>query len=480
MGKGQIFLDTQRVSSRSSYITQRFHRGRKHPEPVVRGDRAWERGGASLYGNVIHESGRFRMWYYSRDPSPRDTGYTCYAESSDGIHWEKPELGLVSVRGSKRNNIAELHLENASVVLDARSGDPHRRYKAFGYIRHPGSNERWGTVYPRTAYYTAHSADGLVWTPDPGGPQIDLRWDEGRMAWDGPRGRYIASVKKDHPYAFHDRRSVTISVSDDAVRWSDPRLMLVPDELDDRLAQARGFAAADFYGLCFCPRDELLVGFLWVHEMWPPFHPTRTLGIFSRVHVQLAYSYDGFVWHRPTGRLAFLDVGERGAFDAGSVYTAHTAIEVGDELWIYYTGARSMHGYALDPQDWRNPRPDLTDGDLTDEMAIGLVTMKKDRFASLSCDDEGNFVVQHGPPGGHHLYLNARTGRGQVRVQVERPDGTPVPGLMFADCLPFEGDNVSAELSWRAASVVDLDPDQPIALRFGLRDADIFAYRIED
>jgi hypothetical protein len=55
-----------------------------------------------------------------------------------------------------------------------------------------------------------------------------------------------------------------------------------------------------------------------------------------------------------------------------------------------------------------------------------------------------------------------------------------VPGLMFADCLPFEGDNVSAELSWRAASVVDLDPDQPIALRFGLRDADIFAYRIED
>jgi hypothetical protein len=60
---------------------------------------------ASLYGTVLHESGRFRMWYYSRDLSPRDTGYTCYAESVDGIHWEKPELGLVEVQGSRRNNI---------------------------------------------------------------------------------------------------------------------------------------------------------------------------------------------------------------------------------------------------------------------------------------------------------------------------------------------------------------------------------------
>ena len=30
---------------------------------------------------------------------------TCYAESKDGIHWKKPELGLVEFNGSKANNI---------------------------------------------------------------------------------------------------------------------------------------------------------------------------------------------------------------------------------------------------------------------------------------------------------------------------------------------------------------------------------------
>ena len=480
MGRGQVFLDTQRISSRSSYIVQRFYQAQKRPGPILRGDRGWERRGATIYGSVLHEAGRFRMWYYSRDLSPRDTGYTCYAESDDGIHWEKPELGLVDVQGSRRNNITDLQLDNASVALDPRQPDPERRYKALGYIRYPHSNERWGTDYPRTAYYAAHSTDGLRWTPDPGGPHIDLHWDEGRMAWDAPRGRYIASVKRVHPYAFHARRSVTISTSDDAVHWSDPRLVLVPDELDDRNAQVRGFTAADFYALCFSPSTELLVGLLWVHEMWPPFHPTATTGIFSQVHVQLAYSYDGFVWHRPTGRPAFLDVGERGAFDSTGVYTANAAVEVGDELWIYYTGARNMHGYVLDPQNWKNTRPDLRDEDLLDDVAIGLATIKKDRFASLSCHDVGDFVVQHGARGGRRLRINARTGRGQVTVQVERPDGTPVPGLSFGECRPFAGDDIAAEITWRGGTLADMPPDEEIALHFALRDADIFAYTIQD
>ena len=30
---------------------------------------------------------------------------TCYAESKDGIHWTKPDLGLFEFDGSKKNNI---------------------------------------------------------------------------------------------------------------------------------------------------------------------------------------------------------------------------------------------------------------------------------------------------------------------------------------------------------------------------------------
>ena len=31
--------------------------------------------------------------------------FACYAESRDGIHWTKPELGQHEFNGSKRNNI---------------------------------------------------------------------------------------------------------------------------------------------------------------------------------------------------------------------------------------------------------------------------------------------------------------------------------------------------------------------------------------
>ena len=34
-----------------------------------------------------------------------DREWTCYAESTDGIHWEKPDLGLYEVMGTKKNNV---------------------------------------------------------------------------------------------------------------------------------------------------------------------------------------------------------------------------------------------------------------------------------------------------------------------------------------------------------------------------------------
>jgi len=50
------------------------------------------------------------MYYRgSHDPKtgtggiPAHREVTCYAESEDGIHWVKPELGLVEFNGSKAN-----------------------------------------------------------------------------------------------------------------------------------------------------------------------------------------------------------------------------------------------------------------------------------------------------------------------------------------------------------------------------------------
>jgi hypothetical protein len=85
----------------------------------------------------------------------RNTEVTCYAESDDGIHWRKPELGIYEVNGSKKNNIILAHAapvtHNFSPFIDqnpkAKAG---QKYKALGGTKKSGL----------IAYV---SADGIHW-----------------------------------------------------------------------------------------------------------------------------------------------------------------------------------------------------------------------------------------------------------------------------------------------------------------------------
>ena len=57
------------------------------------------------------------------------------ATSSDGVHWVKPSLGIVSVGGSTANNVLMSHGEgegNAGVWRDVADVNVSRRWKAFG------------------------------------------------------------------------------------------------------------------------------------------------------------------------------------------------------------------------------------------------------------------------------------------------------------------------------------------------------------
>ena len=79
--------------------------------PVLVSDRPWEaRNRVQAWGSVIREpNGLFRIWYAAffldRRPVEVDRSADCYAESSDGFHWEKPNLGVCKYRGSWDNNI---------------------------------------------------------------------------------------------------------------------------------------------------------------------------------------------------------------------------------------------------------------------------------------------------------------------------------------------------------------------------------------
>lgn len=48
------------------------------------------------------------MWYEAYDHNYRSDGdgYLCYSRSSDGVKWEKPNMGLVEYGGNTNNNRA--------------------------------------------------------------------------------------------------------------------------------------------------------------------------------------------------------------------------------------------------------------------------------------------------------------------------------------------------------------------------------------
>ncbi|MFA6946990.1 MAG: hypothetical protein WC220_13925, partial [Pedobacter sp.] len=107
----ELFLDNYLIEKFVGKAEQRMHQ----PVPkeiVLTHNEPWE-GSGSAYHSIFKDGNIYRMYYkawqltVSENMLKTDTHplWTCYAESDDGIHWRKPELGLFDFQGSKANNI---------------------------------------------------------------------------------------------------------------------------------------------------------------------------------------------------------------------------------------------------------------------------------------------------------------------------------------------------------------------------------------
>lgn len=91
-----------------------------------------------FYGSVIRTRDKFRMWYVAAGEdrldrsAPRSSPWrVAYAESQDGVHWTKPNLGLVEYNGNRNNNLVRLEPRlgtlNVKVLHDPDDPDTDRR-----------------------------------------------------------------------------------------------------------------------------------------------------------------------------------------------------------------------------------------------------------------------------------------------------------------------------------------------------------------
>ena len=152
---------------------------------------SWEKPAVLLFGAVMYdpdrEEDRFRMWYLAYTPEYNED-YTerfnkksriAYATSRDGLHWERPNLGIHEFEGSTGNNIVITERPDSTCIFyDPRAPDPERRYKA--QIRNGGHR----------AYF---SPDGIHWT-EHGRINID-GYDRSTVHWSPILEKWFATTK---------------------------------------------------------------------------------------------------------------------------------------------------------------------------------------------------------------------------------------------------------------------------------------------
>jgi hypothetical protein len=106
----ELFVD-QHLIERLDGVRLELHRPTRR-EVVFRTDAAWG-GNGSAYQSVFQDGDRFLI-YYRGGHHPNSKAYQstenswetlCVAESKDGIHWTRPELGIVEFDGSTKNNL---------------------------------------------------------------------------------------------------------------------------------------------------------------------------------------------------------------------------------------------------------------------------------------------------------------------------------------------------------------------------------------
>ena len=419
-GRRQLFLDDAMIASRRG-LKRVLNRPVKYAaNPVVRANQTpWQTFRAQLYGTVLYipEERKFKMWYLAgarfpwEQPVTKDGRLVCpnfqftgYAESTDGFHWELPELGLVDYNGSRKNNICKLATECAegvAVVYDVRDKDPARRYKAF-YWEHAVSYQG-SPVKPINGMSVAFSADGKEWTEHPDNPVIDQASDTGQQVlWDPDYdvfrgfGRFGAGGRR-----------VAMSQSVDFVHWSPSQLVLAADSQDGPGVQVYGMGTTFYEGL--------FIGLPWM------FHQNTT----EKLDVELAVSRDRRNWQRVADRGVFIPNGLPTEWDGGIIFTASQPLQVvGDTVFIFYSAVQGDHTYNV----LQHAQPGDADYEKFRQRAtasIGVATIRRDGFVSLDAGDErGVLVTRRFPwPGQRRLHINADLSGGSMVVEVVAPGG---------------------------------------------------------
>ena len=408
--------------------------------PLFSEDKPWEPRFDNLYPNVIYdeEDRLYKCWYHPfiKDDNvkevprekyssiPYDPGKArgvgvCYAFSKDGIHWEKPELGMVEFGGNKKNNIVrDGGPHGLGVFKDLHELEPARRYKMFN----------WNAQ-------VAFSPDGLHWSPFISTPHMEPGLSH--VFWAPDLGKYVCVQRKATPTGRHIHRTESV----DCVHWTREKIIL------------ESVPGRQTHDIVAFPIGGVYVGLLGLFDT-----------VSTHQHVEVVWSPDSLEWHWiSTGTPLIANGQSTDAYDWGCIFASPPIVR-NNEILLYYAASNGLHF------DWRDGflclarlRPDGFAG-------YQQVKWKQGSVAAAAITTKPVLAVADS------LRLSADVAiSGYVKVVLLDKENKKL-----AESELISNTVTDAELQWPEGFSFSILKGSKIRLRFELRDAKLYSFSFSD
>lgn len=401
------------------------------------------------YATVLRAADKFQF-YYRGDTTPgnhwkngweqyHEGEVTLYAESTDGINWTLPKLGIYDDHPTfPAGNVVLMNeflvTHNFTPFLDTRPGVPEaERYKGLGGLAYQPHKEHLEVRSRRGpgGLKAFTSPDGIHWKKLRDEPVVPEEWgkyfdSQNYAFWSDSEQAYVCYFRR----FIKGYRGIARTTSQDFVTWT-PFV-----EMEVNL-----------------PNEHLYTPCTQPYYRAPQIYialPTRFMANRGAATDILLMSTRGGAHFDREFTQSFIRPGIGSAGWANRANYSAIGIHQTSptEMSLFLTGGRRY-------------------------------TLRIDGFVSVNAPLEtGEFVTKLLKFSGRELEINYSTSAaGEMRVEIQDAAGAAIPGFTRDDCEPIYGDHIARVVKWKGGSDIHALAGKPIRLRFEMSDADLFSLK---